>query len=540
MGDRVSVLVVGAGLAGLSSAMFLAQRGVDVLLVERRPGTSPFPRAVGQNQRTMELLGFGGVADAVRACAPEAAEFRVRIAAGIRGPAFQESVYDGTVVDAGVLSPAAWGMAGQDKAEPVLRRRAEDLGAELRFDTELVSFAQDGTGVTAVLRERGGEATTRARADYLVAADGGRGAVREALGIGRHGPGSLSHNISMIFDADLGDLVDHERPTLHLLRNERIAGAFATLDPAAGRYLFSTTYDPGDGESPEDFTEDRCTELIRTVTELPGLDVRLRAVQPWEMAAAVADRFRAGRVLLAGDAAKVTPPVGGFGGNTAIGDAYDLAWKLAAVLDASAGPGLLDSYDAERRPIADRVVAESLRLQVSRGFAPGEEDEEDEEDGEDTEKVSEQQKAVELTLGFRYRSAAVLTEDDDPADEEDPYGPTGRPGFRAPHVWLRRGGGTASTVEFFGRDFVLLTGADGGLWAEAAGEASARLGVTVRTHVIGEEPVDGAGEFLARYGIGASGASLVRPDGVVAWRTADAPGDPVRALSDVLTTVLAR
>ncbi|MCC3766214.1 aklavinone 12-hydroxylase RdmE [Streptomyces sp. UNOC14_S4] len=538
MGDRVSVLVVGAGLAGLSSALFLAQRGVDVLLVERRSGTSPFPRAVGQNQRTMELLGYGGVADAVRACAPEVTGFRVRIAAGIRGPAFQESVYDDIVADADVLSPASWGMAGQDKVEPVLRRRAAGLGAELRFDTELVSFAQDGAGVTAVLRERGGEATARVRADYLVAADGGRSAVREALGVGRHGPGRLSHNISVIFDADLGDLVDHERPTLHLIRNERVAGVFATVDPAVGRYLFSTAYEPGDGDSSEDFTDDRCTELIRLITELirlitelPGLAVRIRAVQPWEMAAAVADRFRVGRVLLAGDAAKVTPPIGGFGGNTAIGDAYDLAWKLAAVLDASAGPGLLDSYDAERRSIADRVVAESLRLQASRGFAPG---------GEETEKVSEQQKAVELTLGFRYRSAAVLTEDDDPADAEDPFRPTGRPGFRAPHVWLRRGDGTVSTVEFFGRDFVLLTGADGGLWAEAAQEAAERLGVTVRTHTLGGEPADTVGTALARYGIGASGASLVRPDGVVAWRTTDAPDDPARALSDALTEVLAR
>ncbi|MFE6687478.1 aklavinone 12-hydroxylase RdmE [Streptomyces sp. NPDC057743] len=532
MGDRVSVLVVGAGLAGLSSAMFLAQRGVDVLLVERRSGTSPFPRAVGQNQRTMELLGFAGVADAMQACGPAATGFRVRIAASLRGPAFQESVHDDVIANAGALSPAVWGMAGQDKAEPVLRERAEELGAQLRFGIELVSFTEDATGVTAVLRERGGEPTTEVRADYLVAADGARSGVREALGVNRHGPGGLSHNVNMIFDADLSELIDHERPTLHIVRNGQVAGVFAPVDTVNGRHLFSTSYDPDKGESPADFTPDRCAELIRTLTELPELEVRIRAVQPWEMAAAVADRFRVGRVLLAGDAAKVTPPIGGFGGNTAIGDAFDLAWKLAAVLDGSAGSGLLDSYDAERRSIAERVVAESLRLRDTRGFAAP---------AKDAEKVSEQQKAIELTLGFRYRSAAVLTEDDDPADAEDPFEPTGRPGFRAPHVWLRnRDGATVSTVDLFGHDFVLLSGVTGGFWTDAAKQVAASLGVAVRTHLIGMELTDTDGQFHARYGIDTSGASLVRPDGVVAWRTAAAPDNPARTLTHVLTAVLAR
>ncbi len=529
MRGRVSVLVVGGGLAGLSSALFLARRGVDVLLVERRSGMSPFPRAVGQNQRTMELLGFGGVAEAVRADGPGVGRFRIKIAASVRGPAFHEIVHDDEITDAGALSPAGRGAAGQDELEPVLWSRAAELGAELRFDTELVSFEQDGAGVTALLRGRGGERSTEVRADYLVAADGGRSAVRESLGVGRQGPGSLSHNINMIFDADLGDLVDPARPTMYLLNSGAVAGVFGTVDPAAGRHLFSTSYEPGNGESPEGFTHDRCTELIRLVTELPDLEPRIRAVHPWEMAAAVAERFRVGRVLLAGDAAKVIPPIGGFGGNTAIGDAYDLAWKLAAVLDASAGPGLLDSYDAERRPIADRVVAESLRLQASRGFGPAAED-----------GVSEQQKAVELTLGFRYRSSAVLAEDDDGADAEDPYRPTGRPGFRAPHVWLRRGGEAVSTVGLFGRGFVLLAGAGGGFWSEAAEGVALSLGVTVDVHVMGEELDDPSGGFLARYGIGSAGASLVRPDGVVAWRTASAPADPAGVLLGVLTSVLSR
>ncbi|GAB3913314.1 FAD-dependent monooxygenase [Kibdelosporangium lantanae] len=506
------VLVVGAGLAGLASAAFLARRGVDVLLVERRSGTSLFPRAVGQNQRTMELFGYAGIDD-VPTVTATTGRFRVRVGASVPGPYFHEEVSDTDTSDVGVLSPAGLGTAGQDKLEPLLRKHAEDFGAELRFGTPLVSFSQDADGVTAVLGDG-----SEVRADYLVAADGGRSDVRQALGVERNGPGSLGQNVSIIFDADLGDLVDPDQPTLHVLHSERASGVFITVDHTIDRHLLSISYDPAKGESPADFTPERCVELIRLVTELPDVEPRIVAVLPWEMAAAVADRFRVGRVLLAGDAAKVTPPSGGMGGNTAIGDAYDLAWKLALVLDSTAGPALLDTYEAERRPIAERVVAEAMRLLAAR--APGATD-----DG------SERQRAAELVLGFRYRSAAVHTGDDDPADVENPYEPTGRPGFRAPHVWL---GTRSSTVDLFGSGFVLLAGPDGGCWTSAADEVGTKLGVPVRTHVID------TGDFLARYGISPSGATLVRPDGVIAWRATEAPSDPTRVLLDVLTTTLAR
>ncbi|WP_405166559.1 FAD-dependent monooxygenase [Nocardia sp. NBC_01499] len=370
-----------------------------MLLVERRSGSSLFPRAVGQNQRTMELLGFGGIAGDVPTVTSSPATFRVRIAAGLSEPTFHEDVSETAPTDSENLSSAGLGTAGQDKLEPLLRRRAEEFGAELRFDTELVSFSHGDDGVIAVVHGRHDDRTSRVHAQYLVAADGSRSSVRDALGIDRHGPGALSQNVSVIFDADLGDLVEPQRPTLHVL--SKVDGVFITVDHAIDRHLLSVGYDPGDGQSPADFTRERCIELIRMITELPDLEPEIRAVRPWEMAAAVADRFRVGRVLLAGDAAKVTPPSGGFGGNTAIGDGYDLAWKLAAVLDSTAGPGLLDTYDAERRPIADMVVAEALRL--LRGRRPAAPDEDT-----DVEQVSDRQRAIELALGFRYRSSAVL------------------------------------------------------------------------------------------------------------------------------------
>jgi putative polyketide hydroxylase len=174
--------------------VFLARRGVDVLLVERRSGTSLFPRAVGQNQRTMELLGFAGIND-VPTVTATTGRFRVRVGVTVPGPYFHEELSDTDTSDVGVLSPAGLGTAGQDKLEPLLRKHAEDLGAELRFDTPLVSFSQDDDGVTAVLGDG-----TEVRADYLIGADGGRSDVRAALGVERHGAGSLGHNISIIFD----------------------------------------------------------------------------------------------------------------------------------------------------------------------------------------------------------------------------------------------------------------------------------------------------------------------------------------------------
>ena len=500
MAERVSVLIVGAGLAGLASATFLARRGVDVLLVERHAGTSLFPAAVGQNQRTMELLGFAGIDD-VPTQNPDQAKFRVRVAATVPGPTFHEEISDGDLADIAALSPAKVGTAGQDQLEPLLRGHAERLGADLRFGTELISFTQDDDGVTAVL-----QSGQTVRADYLIAADGNRSGVRAALGIDRHGPGTLSHNASIIFDVDLGDLIDPTVPTLHVLHNEHVNGVFITVDRGRDRHLFSVGYDPSAGQSVEDFTPERCVELIRLVTERPDLQPEIKAVRPWVMAAAIASGFRSGRVFLAGDAAKVTPPSGGLGGNTAIGDACDLSWKLAAVLDGTAGPGLLDSYDAERRPIAERVVAEALRLATNRGV-----------DQDSSDEAAEHQRAIELTLGFRYRSCAILTDDDDPADTEDPYHPTARPGFRAPHAWLATG---KSTIDLFGDEFVLLAGKP---WQ-----------ADIPVHVIDNQ------EVLAKLGITPTGATLIRPDGVIAWRAPTAPADPAQSLRDALKTVLAQ
>lgn len=508
---RVQVLVVGAGLGGLSAALFLAGEGVEVLAISKHRGTSPHPKATGQTHRTMELLRRGGVADEVLAGgAGLDGGLVIKVAESLRGRVFHTILHEDDEWDT-PLSPERPGMASQDHVEPVLLRRARELGAEVVFETRLVSLAQDADGVTARLRSSGGEHTVRA--DYVIAADGHRGVVREWLGIGRQGRGELSHHVGVVFDADLSSHVADDRFTLYYLRNPAFTGAFAATNTER-RNVLTVEYDPA-LESVADFPPQRCVELLRTATDVPDLEPEILEVTAWEMAAWLSDRFRAGRVFLVGDAAKVTPPTGGLGGNTAIGDGFDIAWKLAAVLRGEAGAGLLDSYEAERRPYAKLVVDGSFANYVQR-FAP-------QLAGPD---VPDEVDHLRLTLGYRCRSTAVLIDDHDPAPVEDPAEPSGRPGFRAPHVLVGHEGAMRSTVDLVdGWTLFTLDPA----WA-AVDVAPVRVPVLA----------DPTGELAERYGIGHRGASLVRPDGVIAWRTDEAAGDPVDRITGVLAAVLDR
>ncbi|MFI7306665.1 aklavinone 12-hydroxylase RdmE [Micromonospora aurantiaca] len=518
--ETTDVLVVGAGLAGLSATTFLARRGVRVRLVERHPGTSLHPKAAGQNPRTMELLRMGGVADEVARAGDirgATGDFTIRIVETVGGPvlhSFAESVAD-MVAATAPCTAEGWGFASQDAVEPILLEAARKFGAVVEYGTEMVDFHQDGQGVEAVLRRADG-ATDRVRARYLVAADGPESAVRERLGIPRTGYGTLSHFVGMIFEADLSDVLPPGSTGWYYIQNPAFTGNFGPTDKP-NRHTFFVEYAPDRGESPDDFTPQRCVELIRTAVDRPGLEPALLDVQRWGMAALVAERWREGRVFLAGDAAKVTPPTGGLGGNTAVGDGYDIAWKLAAVLDGTAGDGLLDSYEAERRAVAHLVVDESYAVYVQRmaphlaGTAPA---------------------GVgynEVILGFRCLSGAVLPEpDDDGARVEDPLRPSGRAGFRAPHVWITRSGARASSLELFGDGWVLIAG----------DEAWRGTGEPVTVHVVGADLLDPEGALRDRYGIGAAGAALVRPDGILAWRTS-APYDPA-TLGGVLDRLLSR
>jgi 2-polyprenyl-6-methoxyphenol hydroxylase-like FAD-dependent oxidoreductase len=526
------VIIIGGSLVGMFAAALLGQQGIRPLVVERHRGTAIHPRAAMIYQKSMEIVRGLGIEDVVRERSfrqfePDGAIMSVESIGGQELhwdiPRLNEHVRD--------LSPCERLLVSQDALEPIVKVKAEEFGASLHFSSEMVSLEQDADRVTAVIRHRDTGDTFRARAPYLIAADGSHSAIRQALGIPMRGHGLLSKSVTIYFRADVAPLMRGRNLSVILVRNPAFRGFFRIERPFQSGFMIVHTL--GDPDAPRadtwDLTEEDCRNLLR-IGLGADIPVTIDSIQKWACEAHVAEQYRSGRVFLAGDAAHVMPPYGGFGGNVGIHDAENLAWKLALVLNGRAPASLLDTYEEERRPVADLTVEQAYTRYVLRAalylgtasmqpFVPD----------------------ANVDLGYRYHSPAIVTEPgDDGAVQVDPRAARGRPGTRAPHVWLERTDGRLSTIDLLGTRFVLLTGADGAAWLEAAGTASARTGLGLTAHLVGDEMLrDPEGRVLDAFGISASGASLIRPDGVVAWRSPGATGDPASALEQVLRRVTA-
>ena len=513
--DSTPVLVIGGSLVGLSAAVFLAWRGVPTVLVERHPGSSPHPRAIGFTPRTMELFRATGLGSRV----PQVpAGYRLRRARVERlaGEWFEESSWTPESPEAPRIeySPCTGAAIAQDKLEPILRDRAAELGADIRLSTELISFEQDADGVTATLRDRGGRQYVL-RAAYLVAADGLHSPVREALGISRDGRGHMRTVRSVLFEAPLEE---------YLQKGIR---QFEIEQP--GLTAFLTTY--GDDRWVLMFTddlergEDALREMVMKATGRPDLKIEIITTGRWELSALIADRFASGRVFLAGDAAHTLPPSrGGYGANTGIEDVHNLAWKLSSVLSGESAPRLLGTYDAERRPIAwlrHQQIFARPDYQAQAGPA-----------GADVQIIDDDA----MEFGQLYRSAAVLGASGELPPALRPEQWAGQPGTRAPHAWVTVGDEELSTLDLFQRTWVLL--AEDRRWGPAATHAARQLGIDMEFVHLGADarPADEEA-FRAGLGLGPGGASLVRPDGYLAWRSAAWPADSAQALTSALGQV---
>jgi putative polyketide hydroxylase len=529
--EQVPVLIVGGSLVGLASSVLLSAQGIASLLVERHPGTSIHPRVATLSARSMEILRSAGVEPAIRRVEPPFAKDDVvpiveslvgeelgRIQEDM-GAAFTEA------------SPVSGSLIAQDVLEPALRQHAKQMGADLRYGTELVAFEQDEEGVTATIRELASGTTRTVRADYLVAADGSQSAIRERLGIGRHGDGTLFHILSIIFRADIMEFFQKRHAVMCLVGNELIPTAFLVPYPGSAArpdlYRLDMPYDP-DEESIESYPPERCLELVRAAIGKADIPVDLKTVLTYDLAALVADRWAQGRVFLVGDAARVQPPSGALGGNTGIAEAQNLAWKLAACLRGEAGPGLLATYDEERRSIANLTVEQVTLLSQQRNIGP--------------EAITVDPLVV--NMGYRYASGAFVPEHDvDLPLLQHPLRWQGQPGTRAPHLPLEREGQRISTIDLFGRGWVVLAGSRGQLWKEAARQAAAQCNVPVQVYQMGSDLIDVSGSFCAPYGVMETGAVLVRPDGFVAWRAKDATlegEDPATFLAQTFARLLCR
>ncbi len=507
----VPVLVVGGSLVGLTTALLLRQHGIEVLVVERHAGTAIHPRAGHFHLRTLEILRAAGLEERVRRRAveqydPNGGINNVESLAGAEISHFVKNLNEGVEQ----FSPTVRCFIDQDAIEPILRERAVELGADIRYRTELVSFEQDADGVTATIRDLDSGSESTVRAQYMVAADGNRSPVRTRLGIEMRGHGHLSNSITIYFRADCAPLLEGRNQGVIYVTNPMLRGFFRFNRSAGSGFLVINLI--GDIARPEIVakypdapwanvaevvTRERAADLLRAAIGVPDFPVEVVDVATWRAVADNAERYRDGRIFLAGDAAHTVPPNGGYGGNTGVGDAWNLAWKLAMVLKGEAGPALLDAYEAERRPIGDLIVEQAYTRYVTRVatyLGP-----------EDAQPLVDD---FSMEIGDRVHSSAVLDEPgDDGSVHEHPSEAGGRPGSRGPHAWLERDGERISTLDLYGRTWVLLSASDE--WKAPAG---------VERHVVPADVADA-------YGLGAGGAALVRPDGIVAWRARESGED---------------
>jgi 2-polyprenyl-6-methoxyphenol hydroxylase-like FAD-dependent oxidoreductase len=530
----IPVLIAGGGPVGLTASLLLSRLGVRSLLVERHPGTAIVPKARGINARTMEMYRQFGIEAGIRAAGlPQGRLGLIVWTETLAGREIERRVPGRATPKNMAVTPTTNCLCAQDDLEPVIRRFAEAAGpGALRFNTELTCFAQKNGGVTGTITDRLTGEETAFSASYLIAAEGAQSRVRRALGVRMIGEEKVYDSVNILFNADLRQWTEHRPAALYFVEQPELRGTFLTIN-GMDRWGFLIHSLSQYGYSPADFTPERCTALIRQAVGIPELPVSILGVSPWEASAIVADRYRDGAVFLAGDAAHEMPPTGGFGLNTGVQDVHNLAWKIAAVLRGQADETLLDSYHAERQPVATTITQAALANAMSMG------------------RTSRQSSAVlprqeflneqGLIFGLCYQSMAVISDGTPPMQVTDPvteYLPSARPGSRAPHVWLQRGGEQISTIDLFGPHFLLLAGSDGGAWCQAARRIEPCWPPLI-DFAIGRQGdlIDPDGNWHQAYGVETDGAVLVRPDGYVAWRShsgASEPGEVLRAVFDGL------
>lgn len=530
------VIVVGAGPVGLSLAIELGWRGVPVLLLDEGDGSVGFPAGEAIFSRTMEhLRRWGHAAWARRMCAPGPDyPHRILFATKVAGHVLAEFDYGVTNTAPGEyadVTPEGPAFVSKFSLLPLLQRIARTLpSVEMRLGQRLESFTQSpdeqAEGVVACVRELATGVERSEVGDYLVSCEGGRSSIRRALGIEFEGNFAQGRNFAVHFRA----------PQLRQLLIERTGGLAAQIQTLASeRRPYITVVNGTDEWRLSVYLDEEPGpgDAVRWIHEAVGvpIDVEILTAQPWSGHRVVARRYRDGRVLLAGDAAHLLWPKGGFGANTGIGDAVDLGWKLAATLQGWGGPNLLDSYEAERRPVALRNVSEASSNWTSDAqLAPDPLLDRDDAAGAEARGAmadlirklrGREFRSIGIQLGHRYADSPICDRDGTsaPPDEPDAYVPSTWPGCRAPHAWLHDG---SSILDHYGHGFVLVV--TGPVDAEPLSRAAHALSVPLTVLKV-DDPV------VARlYEVP---LVLVRPDGHVAWRGRVVPADPVVLLDKV-------
>ncbi|AOY16814.1 FAD-binding monooxygenase [Bacillus sp. ABP14] len=514
--NDVPVLIVGGGLSGLASALFLAKHNIEYLLIERHTSTAIHPKAGGITFRTMELFRELGLEQRIRSAGKALENCRGRIAVHTIAEANQEELaqmranqYENDeklLQKIEEISPSKQTACYQITLEEMMLQEARTLGGELSFYHELVSYEQNEHGVIATIRNRETEKESVIHCDYVIAADGAKSKIREQLGISTEGRGTIGgYYMNIYFEADLSGFMQGDAFGFTMVLHPEVLGALITVDNER-RWIYHVSYDPLKGERPEDFTIERCKQIIQTAIGSTNVEPEVVSVLPWKAAESTATKFQDNRIFLVGDSAHIMPPTGGFGSNTGIQDAHNLAWKLAAVIKGKANPKLLETYHEERYPVA-KLTTEYASSLLFRA-ANREEGRLNNMDG------------LAVTVGYQYCSEAIIDDSVTP-HRMDSVKLNGRPGTRAPHFFGTYDGKEISILDLLGNDFVLLTIAENRTWAECVQNVLSTLGINIKFYSVGLR-----GDFIAQedifsklYGIENGGAVLIRPDGFIGWRS---------------------
>lgn len=577
---EADVLVVGTGPAGATAALALSRLGVDTLVINKYPWTAPTPRSHITNQRTFEILRDLGVAEeCLRVAVPNDLMGENTYCTSLAGEELGRLRTWGTQPhrrsDYELASPERICDLPQNLLEPILVARAARHGARVRMSTEFVRFEQDENGVTSIVKERDGAREYAIRTKYLIGADGANSRVVEQAQLPLEGRMGVSGSINIVFECDLAKYVAHRPSVLYWVIQPGSSvgglgiGVVRMVRPWS-KWLVIWGYE--DAKNPPKIDDAFAENILRKLIGDASIPLKIESTSTWTVNDMYATRLSNGRVFCMGDAVHRHPPTNGLGSNHSIQDAYNLAWKLALVLQGKSDAALLETYNAERAPIAKQTVKRanaSLELFPPILAALGLFDTQDPEQmrrnmsslrdstPEAAARRAALRKAIDqsdyvynchgVEMNQRYESSAAITEGASaPAytrDAELYYHPTSFPGARLPHGWVTLNGRLVSILQVCGDGrFTLLTGPSGEAWVKAADHVSEMFGVPIRVHVVGpgRQIEDPHGDFARIREIDEAGALLIRPDVYVGWRTAKMPEEPSQELSIAMGLILGR
>jgi len=500
---ETSVLICGAGPVGLSLSLALSRLGIDNVLVEKHPGTSIHPKARGVNVRVMELMRLWGVETAIREKELPAHARRFLWLESVQGKIIGEAAIHEPVFND---SPTHGGFVTQDIVEQaLLNALLEQSNSAVRFSTQLTSLRQDKDGVECVLFNKKTQASETVRCQYAVAADGAHSFIRHSLNIKMQGIENISSNLSVLCNVDTPPLLNDQFSIVAVLTEKALRGKFIMAVDFKKRWVIAQRIEHAEKK----FSSEYCQQLVRDVCQNQDLSVEVINASVWGIAALNAEVYQKGRVFLAGDSAHRIPPTGGMGMNTGIQDAHNLAWKLAYVIQGYADPLLLESYQEERRPLAQFTIdwSASNGSRLHGIFDALERDDQI----AFKEKLLLQSKQLShrgLDLGFIYGSIEEL--------DPNQYQPSTLSGARAPHCNIVIDGKLLSTLDLFEREFVLIIGS-ACKQEDLLPSLPIPRSYPLKCYRMDHDFTDVDDNVRLVYGITESGAVLIRPDGHVAW-----------------------